>query len=231
MRALSAVVTLNDRRREALAAIPAEPPSDLTDDVRVRWWDLLKAGYESVPYLEPLRDEELALAGKPWRVLKKGSLRIPVIRLPADNYHAGRFWVYVQHRVRLAAYARLLAACEVGETPYAVILFGGGYEGVAVPVLPEELVRAKLEEFRRCLDLEWVGVQTAAPPDPRVCSGCPFGLPRAVSAADRRDEALGRRLHVVTGPDGRGYHSECGDRFRWTPPHAAAIRKRLVGPG
>ena len=89
LQALSAVVTLGDRRRAALSATSTEPPADLTDDTPVRWWELLKAGFESVPYLEPLFDGESALAGKPWRVLKKGSLRIPVIRLPADNYHAG----------------------------------------------------------------------------------------------------------------------------------------------
>ncbi len=227
LQALSAVVTLGDRRRDALSATPTEPPVDLTDDVPVRWWELHKAGFESVPYLEPLFDEKLALAGKPWRVLKKGSLRIPVIRLPADNYHAGRYWVYEQHRVRLAAYAALLAACEGGQTPYAVVLFGGSYNGVAVPVIPVEAIRAKLDELRRALDLEKMGIPTPLPTNPNVCSGCPLGRPRVVTAADRKDESLGRKLHVITGPDGRAYHSECGDRFRWTPPHDDAVRKRL----
>lgn len=228
LQALSAVVRLGDRRREAMSATPTEPPADLTDDTRVRWWELLKAGFESVPYLEPLFDGESGLAGKPWRVLKRGPLRIPVIRLPADNYHAGRYWVYEQHRVRLAAYAGLLAACEGGRTPYGVVLFGGSYDGVAVPVIPAEAVRAKLDEFRRTLDLESMGVPTPPPANPKVCSGCPLGLPRVVTAADRKDEALGRKLHVVTGPDGRAYHSECGDRFGWTPPHHDAVRKRLI---
>ena len=182
LQALSAVVTLGDRRREALAATPAEPPADLADDTPVRWWELLKAGFESVPYLEPLFDGELALAGKPWRVLKKGSLRIPVVRLPADNYHAGRYWVYEQHRVRLAAYAVLLAACEGGQTPYAVVLFGGSYDGVAVPVLPAAAVIAKLDELRRGLDLERMGITAPLPGNPNVCSGCPFGRPRVVAA-------------------------------------------------
>ena len=228
LRTLSAVATLAARRREALAATPAEPPADLADDVRVRWWELLKAGYESVPYLEPLRDDALALAGKPWRVLKRGSRRIPVVRLPADNYHAGRFWVYDQHRVRLAAYARLLAGCEGGETPYGVVLFGGSAEGVAVPTLAGADLAARLDDLRHALDLHRMGVPAPPPATPAVCSGCPLGRPRAVTAADRRDEALGRTLHVVPGPDGRTYHSECGDAFGWTPPHAEAVRKRLI---
>ncbi len=228
VQALSAVTALSDRRREALAAKPTEPPADLTDDTPVRWWELLKAGFESVPYLEPLCDEKSALAGKPWRVLKKGSLRIPVIRLPADNYHAGRYWVYEQHRVRLAAYAFLLAACEGGRTPYAVVLFGGSYDGVAVPVLPAAAVVAKLDELRRGLDLDRMGLPTPLPTNPKVCSGCPLGRPRGVSAADRNEAALGRKLHAVTGPDGRTYHCECGDRFAWTPPHDDAVRKRIV---
>ncbi len=228
LQSLSAVITLGDRRREALTATPTEPPADVSDDVPVRWWELLKAGFESVTYLEPLFDGESALAGKPWRVLKKGSLRIPVVRLPADNYHAGRYWVYEQHRVRLAAYALLLAACEGGQTPYAVVLFGGSYGGVAVPVLPATAVIAKLDELRRGLDLERMGIPTPFPTNPNVCSGCPLGLPRVVTAADRKHEALGRKFHVVTGPDGRAYHCECGDRFGWTPPHADAVRKRLI---
>lgn len=228
LQSLSAVVTLGDRRREATTATASEPPADLTDDAPVRWWELLKAGFESVPYLEPLRDAELALAGKPWRVLKRGSLRIPVVRLPADNYHAGRYWVYEQHRVRLAAYALLLAACEGGETPYGVVLFGGSYQGVAVPVLPAETVRVKLDELRRALDLDRMGIPTPLPTTLKVCSGCPLGSPRVVTAADRSDAALGRKLYVVTGPDGRACHSECGDRFGWTPPHDDAVRKRLI---
>jgi hypothetical protein len=228
LQALAAVVTLSDRRREAVSATPAEPPAAVTDDVPVQWWELLKAGFESVPYLEPLFDGESALAGKPWRVLKRGSLRIPVIRLPADNYHAGRYWVYEQHRVRLAAYALLLAACEGGQTPYAVVLFGGSYGGVAVPVLPAAAVVAKLDELRRGLDLERIGILAPLPTNPNVCSKCPLGRPGVVAAVDRKDAALGRKLHVVTGPDGRAYHCACGDRFAWTPPHDEAVRKRLV---
>ena len=110
----------------------------------------------------------------------------------------------------------------------AVVLFGGSYEGVAVPVLPVTAVIAKLDDLRRSLDLEKMGIPTPLPTNPKVCSGCPLGFPRVVTAADRKDEALGRKLHVVTGPDGRAYHSECGDRFGWTPPHDDAVRKRFI---
>ena len=199
LHALSAVVTLGDRRRDALAATPAEPPADLADDSPVRWWDLLKAGFESVPYLEPLFDEDLNLAGKPWRVLNRGSLRIPVIRLPADNYHAGRYWVYEQHRVRLAAYARLLAACEGGQTPYAVVLFGGSYDGVAVPVIPGEAVRAQLDELRRTLDLDKMAVPTPLPANPEGLLGLPA---RAAPRLDRR------------GPQGRDARAKAARRHR-----------------
>ena len=227
--ALSAVSTLNDRRREALSAKANEPATDLREDLRVRWWELLKAGFESVSYLEPLRDEEQALVGKPWRVLKKGSLRIPVIRLQPDNYHAGRYWVYDQHRMRLAAYAHLLAVCEGGQTPYGVVLFGGSYEGVAIPISTANLqgVKSKLDELRLCFDSEKLGVPMAVPSDLRICSGCPLGRPRTVTTDDRREEKLGMRLHVVPASDGQTYHSECGDAFRWTPPHQEAKRKKF----
>jgi hypothetical protein len=83
LRELAAVNTLNDRRREALAATPTEPPSDLQDDLRVRWWELLKAGFESVTYLEPLRDEELALVGKPCECSKRDRSESPSSASPA----------------------------------------------------------------------------------------------------------------------------------------------------
>lgn len=227
---LSAVSILNERRREALAAPASEPSSDLKDDVRVRWWELLKAGFDSVPYLEPLSDSELALVGKPWRVLKKGSLRIPVIRLPDANYHAGRFWVYDQHRLRLAAYAHLLSVSEGGETPYGVVLFGATADGVAIPMTINsmELVKTKVEEFRLCLDSDRFGIPTAVPSDTKVCSDCPLGRPKIATASERTEQALGRRLQVVTGSDGRTYHSDCGDRFQWTPPHDDAVRRNLI---
>ena len=211
LHALSAVVTLGDRRREALSATPTEPPADLTDDTPVRWWELLKAGFESVPYLEPLFDGELALAGKPWRALKKGSLRIPVVRLPADNYHAGRYWVYEQHRVRLAAYALLLAACEGGQTPYAVVLFGGSYEGVAVPIISATTVIAKLDELRRGLDLEKMGIPTPLADQPERL------LRLSARAAPRRD----RR-----GPERRVARAKVARRHR---AGRAGVPQRLRG--
>jgi len=225
---LAAVIILSDRRREALSAKAIEPPSDLKDDHRVDWWELLKAGFESVAYLEPLRDEEWALAGKPWRVLKKGSLRIPVIRLPADNYHAGRYWVYEQHRIRLAAYAHLISECEGGQTPYGVILFGGSTGGVAVPILSVDVVVNKLDDLQRALDLERMHIPTPIPTDTKVCSGCPLGAPRVLTASDRNDAALGRKIHAITGPDGKAYRCDCGDRFKWIPPHRDAVRRGVI---
>ena len=132
--------------------------------------------------------------------------------------------------MRLAAYAHLLAVSEGGQTPFAIVLFAGTAEGIAMPITVAglESVRDKLEEFRLCLDSGARGIRSAVPADVRICSGCPFGCPRPAGERDRRDVKLGRRLHLVAGPDGKSYHSECGDRFGWTPPHEDAIDKRIV---
>lgn len=111
-----------------------------------------------------------------------------------------------------------------------MVLFGGSYEGVAIPItsVNAETVRAKLDELRLCLDSERLGVPTAVPSSLQVCSQCPLGEPRVLTNADRKAEALGHRLHIISGPDGLDYHSACGDRFRWVPPHESAAAKRLI---
>jgi hypothetical protein len=102
-RELIAVLTLASYRRQAMRAEPAEPPVDLDATMPVNWWNLLQAGFDSIRPQEAFRAEDIQLAGTPWRVLRKGSLRIPVIKLESARFEASRYWVYPQHEVRLAA--------------------------------------------------------------------------------------------------------------------------------
>lgn len=229
-RELRAVMTLADYRRQAFRAEPKEPALPMLASTPVNWWELLKAGFDSIREQEILRDEGLKLAGKPWRVLRKGSLRIPVIKLEADKFEAGRFWVYPQHEIRLAAYAHLLTVCERGEVPYAIALFGDSFDGIAIPMTPElqDQVRRQLEALREVLRRNSGGAAPEAPTNGKVCSGCPFGSPKPVDDAALKDPE--KKVHGVTGRDGRLYHSECGDQFEWTPAHELAKRKGLVPP-
>ncbi|MFZ1008990.1 MAG: hypothetical protein WAN65_19270, partial [Candidatus Sulfotelmatobacter sp.] len=98
---IRAVLTLADSRRQAIAAEPKEPPENATSQTPVNWWELLRTGFDPIPLKISLRDEAIKLAGRPWRVLRKGSLRIPVIKISEDFYEGGRYWIYPQHEIRL----------------------------------------------------------------------------------------------------------------------------------
>ena len=229
-RELRAVLTLADFRRQALQAQPKEPPPDLSASVAVNWWELLKCGFDSIRLQESLRDESLKLVGKPWRVLRKGSLRIPVIKLESNKFEAGRFWIYPQHEIRLAAYAHLLATCERGEVPYAIALFGDSFDGIAIPMTAElkDQVQRQLDAAREVIRRHLAGKSTDAPANTKICSGCPFGYPRKLTGAELKSPPV--TIHGVPGRDGRHYHSECGDLFSWTPAHRLAKKIGLLPP-
>jgi len=228
---IRAVLTLSDYRRQALDAEPKEPNFTGTTRVDVNWWELLKAGFDSIRPQETFRDEGMKLAGKPWRVLRKGDLRIPVIKLSADRFEGGRYWVFPQHEIRLAAYALLIEACEGCQSPYGVILFSDTFQGVAITISPEfrKQVIDRLEQFRSVL----LAFENGPPPDPpakmEICSGCLFGLPKPVDGSVPQNSK--QKIHGVTGRDGTLCHSECGDQFGWVPPHSLAKRKGLLPPG
>ena len=212
---------LRQRLRAARLAKPVDPDPKETRCHGVSWWSLLNGGFESVGYKDTLRDERLRLSGRPWRVLRKGSLRIPVFIV------RGQWQLHRQHFARMAAYCHLLETCEGAESPYGVVLFGDTYEGVTVPNQPSSrkafhdglvAARATIRASRR-------GHIPRRPANANRCNGCPFGKP-FVSRAYWFGRANG--IYAVRGADGRRYHSACGDRYRWVPPHEKAIQKRLI---
>ncbi|MBX3414034.1 MAG: hypothetical protein KF708_15195 [Pirellulales bacterium] len=125
---LSNVLLLAARRRAALAAQAREPVRDSDQMQKVNWWELLRAGYESEAHELVLEDESLQLAGRPWRVLSRGSLRIPVVKAltPAGDRSP---LPKPQHAARVAAYCRLLSQSVGGESPFGIVIFGSTYEG------------------------------------------------------------------------------------------------------
>lgn len=222
------LMELAQRRRAAQLARPAEPDASLHAVQEVNWWSLLKAGFVPVSYEQPFREGYLKLIGKPWRVLQRGSVRIPVFRKRSSDTKLHR-----QHLLRVAAYAYLIRQCEGGEVPYGVILFGDGCDGVAVPVNADE--NQKLEIALKRTRQTQTLVEEASigmPPSPEmtdVCHGCPFGLPRRYAKRRTETQLRGATLapFLTEGEDGKLYHSTCGDRFRWVPPHETAKVKRL----
>ncbi len=225
---MRSVLMLVDSREQARKAQPVEPPEDLAKQVTINWWELLKSGFDSIRLQEILRDEESRLAGKPWRVLRKGSLRIPVIRIAEESYEGARYWIYRQHEIRLAAYAHLIVTCEGGQSPYGIVLFGSTYQGAAVPINTglQASLGETLADFRVALSAAQQGVTPSAP-ESNLCTACPFGRPEKVVRNTPNPGA--KKIYGRTGQDGVFYHSECGDHFSWVPPHALAKKKRLCG--
>lgn len=205
--------------------LPLEPSSPLTEVEPIDWWELLAAGFVSKRYDEDevLNDPELRLAGRPWRILARGDLRIPVFlqRRPTDR-------LYPQHFARISAYCHLVELATGFDAPYGIVLHAGRYSGWAVPnslhAMSElqrglELARTTISALRR---------QHRIPPNPSttLCWNCPFARPRRFRQSFM-ERIFGKRpamVPYVFQLRERNYHSVCGDRFRWVPPHRDIAR-------
>lgn len=221
------ILELSKRRDAALRAKPHLPDSDSETLQAVNWWALLKAGFTPVEYAGPHRDADWRLLGRPWRVLEMGSLRIPVFR---------KLWgtpeLYPQHFVRMAAYCRVIEQAEGGRSPYGIVLFGHGHDGCTVPNIEvhREKLREALAKARRLVDaVRKEGQTVEAPLSLAVCAGCHLGLPREHVPGKTEITINGRVLPAkcTKGADKKNYHSPCGDRFNWVPPHELAMAKEI----
>jgi hypothetical protein len=188
----------------------------------VNWWSLRKAGFDCLKP-EVLRDLDLRLSGRPWRMLTKGTtLRIPVVR----RHRGERIWGH-QHIVRLAAYCHLIEACEAADAPFGVLMFAGSYDCVVFPnnALAKLNFEAALQDVREFLAIHATGKFAALAPTDNRCSGCHFGKPTEY-LGDVRDAVLDG-VHLVPlrtdGRKDRHFHCPCGDKFGWTPPHVDAV--------
>lgn len=223
---INRIVELSDWRGAARDAVPKEPGPTAEQHQRINWWEVLAAGFDSISAREPYRDDERVLKGKPWRVLRKGSLRIPVIRA-SNNEQQGA--PLPHHAIQVAAYCRLLRVCEGFESPYAILLFGDSWEGLAVA--DTEVLQTSLGDAVKVGAELLADAKSHDPPAPRdrlVCAACRFGRP-VVYRVERGSPwwADNGRVHGVP-KNGRTFHSCCGDRFDWTPPHAKAERLKLT---
>lgn len=220
------IVDLVRERAKFDAAVPAKIDLAPQQIREVNWWSLRKAGFDCRKPADPHRDDTKRLVGKPWRVLMKGTtLRIPVIR----KHRGERVW-RPQHIVRVAAYCRLIETYEGGESPFGVLMFADSYECIVIP----NDAKAKFQ-FEKALEdvREFLGVYETAsergeymphePTDNR-CSGCHWGKPcRHVEGVT--DTILNGELIPALRTKAKNihFHSSCGDRFRWVPPHEDSV--------
>jgi hypothetical protein len=224
---------LRQRLRDAQTAAIQEPDWSLRIPQPIQWWRLIRAGFDSVEKQAALADHDLRLAGKPWRVLQRGERHVPVIAIRVDvakddRRREGQF--SPQLRARLAAYAYLISRIEGAQADWAIVLFGNSTDGVAVPI--EESMLSLLAEgllAARRQVLDYRADPSISPAPARgmsPCVGCPHGKP---IHPERKSVFRGVEVTqlITRSADGKRFHSTCGDRFRWVPPHEQAKRLGL----
>ena len=223
------IVSVLARRRDIARNATAREPNPKGPAVQsFNWWELRKAGFEVVPVREPLCDHTLRLAGRPWRILQRGSLRIPVFRK-----HRGGRELRSQHRARLAAYGHLIEETEGLTAPFGVLMFADSYDVLVIWFT--DSVHAEFQQgLKMTRDMMSRVVQLQGDPghpaQASVCEQCPFGRP-VVHRPGQTDTKRGTKIlpaFRTQGVDGRNYHSPCGDRFKWIPPHERAREKKLI---
>lgn len=225
---INRIVELTDWRDLARNAAPREPAPTPQSHQKVNWWEILAAGFESVQSRESYVDSELGLEGRPWRVLRKGSLRIPVVKLQSTT---DRTSPHPQHAIRVAAYCRLLQINEGMESPYAVLLFGDSWEGLAVANTEslQDLLPKAVAFARELEQLSQLSSDEPPPPSPpHQCIRCWYGRPvvyRVELGSPWWDDD--GQIHGMPF-GGKTFHSCCGDRFDWTPPHEQALAMKLT---
>jgi len=185
----------------------------------VSWWSLLKSDWAvSGKYTRSLFHKELAVAGKPAKVLVSGGAIIPVIVRRQDPCE-----VRDNHRVRLALYAELIKYSENKRADWGLLLFAKTKIGILMPIDDKVRVKANriVEEFRVSLAAD----VTPSEPHPKRCFGCPWGKPTRKPADAQKDT---KEENWTAASRGTLFRSPCGDHFGWVPPHSLAIQMKLV---
>ena len=206
----------------------------------IPWYSLLKS-CDVEKCHDLLKDEELGIEGKPWKLLHCGNVCLPVFfcRKPvaaSESENDPVAWLKKQHSVRMKAYCHLIEKNTGKHSSCGIIVFAGMMDAVAIKFWNNEaaqrqlddaleIARADLEEFERS---EKVGV-----PAEYLCHQCHLGRPknyRLEPGVARRDGIeIRAKLHKAK-VDGkkRTLHSVCGDLYQWTPPHKTAVELKLT---
>lgn len=227
--------TLRRAIRQARNTPPREPDWNLNSQQEIDWWELIAAGFESIELQRALHHHDIALKGRPWRILHRGDWRLPVLRIRVDE-DAGpmtQFRPRTQQAARMAAYAFLIETCERGNADWAIVLFNSGNRGLAFPIGDPEwkafrdgLPYAR-SEYRRYSESAQYRPKPAD--HRRACRRCPFGKPRPVGLRPTVLGGVEILPRMTTDNQNRPYHCTCHDRFSdEVPPHELAQQLGLT---
>lgn len=226
------IIRLVARRRAAIKAEAREPLPDIEGIQAVNWWSMLKAGYEPVNYDRPFRHPEFPLEGCPWRVLERGSQRVPVIRSGSHKLGGNKGELYAKHQIRLVAYALLLEAMGHVEVPFGIVVPNDSAHGLALPITDElrERTVKTLHEFSvKLVESQQHQVEPRLPDRRKRCEQCRHGSPQPIDIDTiNRSRQAGKQVVVLLNNNGETFHCDCGDRFGVAPPHATSTRLGLV---
>ncbi len=251
---LVALVTI-DARIKRIGALLEEwknanselPSAEITEPTAVHWPNFFVAKYRCERPQDLMDSNDWRMRGKPWRILRHGKLVLPVflrnVMPGADSRNTDTPPLYNQHFVRIAAYCHLLESSTGLRVPYGVILTRGGLTGMAIPNTQETRQRLEymLEEARRTMRDLAEQPNVYPPKDERKCVGCPHGRPVTLqvrfpcrkTGEDAKPGELGVHTAAARPKDRkrqqqpRRFHSHCGDRFVWLPPHELAVIMEL----
>lgn len=216
-RQIASLLRLLGKRKDAQKARCVKPDPHSLELQRVTWWGMLNEGFESAQYSMALVDPDMNVVGKPWRVLRHGSLRIPAFRTRSTAELPSQ-----QSIAKIIAYCYLLETSEGFDSPYGIVLMGDTYRGFAVPNRGtfQTIFKDAAKNFRQIATAsDQQQNDPPPPPQQQKCRECPWGKPRLVSlgkTTNRHERPV--RPHVLRKWS-KKFHCDCGDRFRWKPPH------------
>ena len=220
-------IELFNRRYAALHDHCAEPDPQSDSMQAINWFGLLKLGFESVRLHESLRDPLWQLEGRPWRILRQGSLVIPVFhtKSPIDRPRE-------QHIAKIMAYCRLVETSFKVQCPYGIILTQDDHSGFSIPHTAKyrSAFHNHLLAFRTLArESDSRGLAMSISYTPQACRSCPLGEPHSVRNGRRiQCQEVLLPIVVLRDNDWNEYRCDCGDRFSWKPPHTQNehLRKR-----
>ena len=206
----------------------------------IPWYSLLKS-FDVEKCHDLLLDEELGIAGTPWKLLHREKATLPVFfsRRPSaaeDGENDPTQWLKPKHFVRMHAYCHLIKKSTGKNSPCGIIVFAGTLDAIAINFQKDEAADHKLNEalfFARQNLAEFKEHEKVGVPATHTCIRCRFGRPKLYrlepGAALRNGKSVRPTLHkIVVEGEAKTFHSVCGDFFKWIPPHETAEELKLA---
>lgn len=210
---LSVVHELQHRKKILLESKCIEPNPYSKDMQPINWFGLLNLGFQSQTLQDSLEDAIWNFRGKPWRLLIRGDLIVPVFKTRSKTESPSHPQI-----TKIMAYCRLVSVHFKCDCSYGVIITNEDYSGFAVP--NDGYYRKRfhdgLVDLRNLAQATHYGKDTEVDYQSHKCHGCHLGRPRLVTLGQR---VVRNGAPVTPNQDFEGMHSDCGDRFEWCPPY------------